>query len=34
MKLAEVKLQGTSGAEILYFARSLSSKYGLGAPEL
>ncbi len=30
MKFAEPELQGTSGAEILYFAWSISSEYGFG----
>ncbi len=30
MKLTENELQGTSRAEILYFAWSLSSEYGFG----
>ncbi len=34
MKLTEVELEGTSGAENLYFTWSLYSKYGFGAPEV
>ncbi len=32
MKLAEVELQGTSRAKILYFTWSLCSEYGFGTP--
>ncbi len=34
MILTQVALQGTSGAEILYFARSLCSEYGFGTLEV